>query len=537
MSEIIKPMEKKIIVHEISIIRQVIENRRHPLDMVREQLSNMCAKEVDAENIKVYYGPDPQYNASFIFEDDGCGMNYTGDPSNPGRLDRFIDLGFAPIVGFKGDEFSWKGLGSKLAFNCQRLEIETWTKDKEGYRAIIDKPYEKLTKEPPEIPKAQIYKLPSEDFRQRGTILKILGYENGRTDRDYSFDNIKNFLLHRTIIGCTRERKLPKITLKVLDREEVMETGYPFITKKEEDEWRTVVIDPPIQKTGRINDTEVKVTLKGGFTLTGKAKEFSMTSKNRNIGIILSAKGIPYFELDYYEFRGNLDPMRKMCNIIVECDELFDIMDLARGDYRREDGKAKAFEKALKEAISEFINQAEYKKYLDKKGREEQKKRSEILNERKNKLISGKQRYVFMDGMDSPIHREPENENDTLAVLWKLEGAKKLPFVDFKTLEHTSTYKGGIDLIAHLKEDEAGEKKTFVSIEVEHTFESFEEHHHYPAQTSYVFCWKISDTDILEKARERYKYFKIFDSHILQVFEISQFPGISTRAMESGTGE
>lgn len=124
-------IQQAVKVHEISLVRQSIENRKHHLDMVREQISNMCAKEVAAKNISIYYYVDPEYGATFIFEDDGCGMNYTGDLKNPGRLDRFINLGFSEIVGFKGDEFSWKGLGSKLAFNRRHLEIETWTRDGE----------------------------------------------------------------------------------------------------------------------------------------------------------------------------------------------------------------------------------------------------------------------------------------------------------------------------------------------------------------------------------------------------------------------
>ena len=61
MEEVLKPIELEITTHEISMIRQAIENRRHPLDMVREQISNMCATEVGAENIKISYYIDPKY--------------------------------------------------------------------------------------------------------------------------------------------------------------------------------------------------------------------------------------------------------------------------------------------------------------------------------------------------------------------------------------------------------------------------------------------------------------------------------------------
>lgn len=493
--------------------------------MIREQISNMCAREVGAKDVKISYYVDPVYGASFIFQDDGCGMDYTGDLEKPGRLDRFLNMGFSEIVGFKGDEFSWKGLGSKLALNCRRIELETWTRDGNGCRVEVDEPYKTLTKIPPEVPKAEIYKLPQENFKRSGTLLKVLGYEGGKTGRDYSFRNIKNYLLHRSLLGCTRPRDFPRAELKVLDQSEVLPLGYPFIKKPSENEWWTVAIDPPIEKNEKCGDgTEVKVILKGGFT--EETSKYNMTPKNRNIGMILSVRGIPYFELDFYEFRGNLNPMRTLCNMIVECDELFEIMDLARGDYRREDEKAGAFERALKEAIRELISRSEYKLYLEKGRMEEEKRRGQILQERKNALMSSGQKYVRVEGVDDIVHREPENENDVLALLSKLEGMKKLPFAQFRTLEHTSTRKGGIDMIAHFKEDEASELKAFTSIELETEFESFERHKHYPGQTNYVFCWKVSDPDILQKARERYKYFKKIGDFMIEVFEISQFPGI-----------
>lgn len=62
----------------------------------------------------------------FEVSDDGCGMGYTGNKDFPGRLDRFLGLGLSAIVGQKSDEFSWKGLGSKLSYQSKRVEIETY---------------------------------------------------------------------------------------------------------------------------------------------------------------------------------------------------------------------------------------------------------------------------------------------------------------------------------------------------------------------------------------------------------------------------
>lgn len=40
-------------VHELSLIRQVLESRSHSLEVVREALSNMCAPEVSASQVRV----------------------------------------------------------------------------------------------------------------------------------------------------------------------------------------------------------------------------------------------------------------------------------------------------------------------------------------------------------------------------------------------------------------------------------------------------------------------------------------------------
>ena len=63
----------------------------------------------------------------------------------------------------------------------------------------------------------------------------------------------------------------------------------------------------------------------------------------------------------------------------------------------------------------------------------------ETLEARKKKLEDPEQRWVFWHdagGKERIIHREPANEMDALATLWKLEGLGALPFHTFKTLEH-----------------------------------------------------------------------------------------------------
>jgi len=75
MSRVYEPKEHEISIG-IAIIKQVVQNRANPLDIIREALSNSCAKEVKATYFKITIFYDGTYGWSFIFEDDGIGMNF-----------------------------------------------------------------------------------------------------------------------------------------------------------------------------------------------------------------------------------------------------------------------------------------------------------------------------------------------------------------------------------------------------------------------------------------------------------------------------
>src|SRR5512135_3139333 len=73
------------LVHEISVMRQIILERVHPFDLLRELVSNAAAKEVGPNEISIKYTVDDAGHV-FAVRDNGCGMNYTGDKAIPGRL-------------------------------------------------------------------------------------------------------------------------------------------------------------------------------------------------------------------------------------------------------------------------------------------------------------------------------------------------------------------------------------------------------------------------------------------------------------------
>jgi len=521
--KVLSPVELKIRAHMPAIFRQLIE-AVNPLTMVREQLSNIMAKEVGASNVSITHYYDPTFGYSFIFEDDGCGMDYTGNIEVPGRLDRFIHFGYSGIAGFKVDEFSWKGLGSKLAYNCRKLEIQTWTGGESGYKVEVHEPRKKLMKVPPEMPKPLLYKMPPHAFTKPGTIIKVLGYDMGQS---YTFDRLKNYLLYRTVVGCTKPREFPRITLKVLENEEVIRPGFPFIKRENEEDWRTVEINPPIEVTENADDgTPVTVKLKGGFTLdTGK---FHLSPRRYNTGVILSVKGIPYFPLDFNEYRGNFQLMSKFCSIVAECDQMEKSLSIDRNWYI-ENKVSLAFEKALGKCFRKLVELDDYKRLIHNMEEEEKKRKGRSLELRKQALMNPNQKYVFVEGIERPIHREPDNEHDTLAILWKLEGMNKVPLNLFKTYEHTALT--GIDIIGEIQEKEGYEVHKFVSIEVEFAFHRFMLHRHSPAQTRYVFCWEVADPEALEKTELPFKYRKTIDDKIVEVYEIRHFPGITVRPL------
>src|SRR5258708_40235250 len=91
-----KSKEVSPVVSEVGIFKHLIRERVHPLDLLRELLSNSGSQQVGANRIEISYTQDKDGHI-FEISDDGCGMNYTGDTAIPGRLDKFMGLGLSGI--------------------------------------------------------------------------------------------------------------------------------------------------------------------------------------------------------------------------------------------------------------------------------------------------------------------------------------------------------------------------------------------------------------------------------------------------------
>jgi len=525
-SQKIKPQ-----IHSLSAFKQVMESRSNPLDMVREAISNMMAPEVGATEIIIQHYSHPDYSSSFIFKDDGIGMVYTGDTDNPGRLDRFIGFAFSKAAGLAGDYWGWKGLGSKLMLNCSKLVIETWTGNISDsvYKIEIFNPRSCLLSEPPQEPVYELSKRPHNNIDKKGTKIEIYGYDGGKVQ--YSFDKIKNYLYLNTAVGLTKSMSgLPTVRLKADNKEEEIPIGYKYITKQAD--WRTVAIDPAIIKSETVTTEEgkivtVEVVLKGGFTLeTGL---FGLSPKKYNTSIRLSVKGIPYFQLPLYEYKGSkFNQYKDLCSFIVECDALESKLNMDRSSINNQSGEdiiVKTFKKLTNKCFDEFAESDNYREFMQKQRNEDEISKAKALQDRQKILFNKDQNYVCINTEDGikVLHKEPNAEHDTLALFWKLEALGLLPFAKFITLEHTK--QAGIDVIASYQQDEQSTTNQFASIEFEYNFTNFIKHGHNPKQTSLIICWNVDKERDLIKVND-YKYKYEVQGLSIFVYEIRSFPGI-----------
>jgi hypothetical protein len=144
--------------------------------------------------------------------------------------------------------------------------------------------------------------------------------------------------------------------------------------------------------------------------------------------------------------------------------------------------------------------------------------------------------YNDKQGRATLLGREPENENDALAILWKLEAKNALPFAQFTTLAHAGD---GPDLIVHFQEDEESQPDRYTVVEAERFFYNYQAHGHAPSQYPRVVCWDIGSKSIKVNDTNRV-WKKVASANGVQVniFCIRHMPGIKvisrTDANEKG---
>jgi hypothetical protein len=506
------------LVHEISVMRQIILERVHALDLLRELVSNAAAKEVGATEITIKYTVD---DAGHVFEvkDNGCGMNYTGNPKNPGRLDRFFGLGLSSIVGIKGDEFAWKGLGSKLAYNSCRLEIETACADGNAHRVEINEPWETIERNLK--PKPKIFHYPSESTKT-GTAIRVIGHPPHIHEGAYSVEEVETFLRHRTFIGYTGKRENPpKITLSVLGQSKVLPFGFRELNGVDAanppEGTLPIHITDSITKSG--TNKTVQATLKG--FITWDSEQYNLSPSQMNCGLLLSVRGIPYFELDMETYgsrsMGIVNPGWKKCCLVLECDSVQEDMNISRSGLV--DAERPALLKQLVAKMFEKLEQSpEYLAFRQIPKKRKNITGAEDLSAKKIALELENQKWVVWKnpktGKSTMLSREPENENDTLAILWKLEALGGLPFKQFQTLAHAGY---GPDLIVHFQEDNQSNPERYVSVEAESKFNNYIAHGHTPSLFPRVVCWDIGPSPKMRMKQTDKSYKVIAEGKDIQV--------------------
>jgi len=524
--------EIEIIKHEIGIFKNLIKERKHPLDLVRELLSNAGAREVGASRIEISYTKDRE---GHIFEvvDNGCGMNYTGSQSAPGRLDRFLGLGLSAIAGLESDEFSWKGLGSKLAYQSRRIEIETRFENHPEYLVIINEPWSSLERNL--VPKPHISEFPNSE-RETGTRIRVIGHPPHRQEKPFTMEEIRSYLLHRTFAGFTRDRENPpEISLSVLGNQEVLPFGFPEFR---DIEWPNgVVFD---EEQDRLIVHIVKdwpilglIVLKG--FLTWDADRFGLEREGLNTGLILSVKGIPYFELDMEEFgarsilRGY--PGKGNTCLVVECDHLSSEMNISRSDLV-DSARTLEFKKAMRVLFEELETSTAYlEQFRPVKKKRKRREAAKYLEEQKRSVESQDQNWViFQREGERPVllMREPQNESEVNAIIWKLEALGALPFHKFQSLGYVGAAKGP-DLLVNFQEDQDSEPIRGAIIEVENNFYSYSAHGHTPSQYPKVICWDVPSSGRkvrLHKTSKKYKFTINLDEYQVHVFVLKLMDGI-----------
>jgi hypothetical protein len=526
--------EVDLYFQEISLMRQIIRERVNPLDLLRELISNAAAREVQASNIWIRCYPHPEDIYVFEVEDDGIGMDYSDSPQagHFARLNRFLSLGISSIIGEKSDEFAWKGLGSKMAFHSSRLEVITYTGEAPVRKVEVNAPWETITAG--RRPRPRIYEMEPSTSQRRGTKIVVHGHPPD-VKREYTFSQVRDYLLHRTFVGFTRARENPPIIhLAVGNNKETLEVGFPVLKRMSGDSGSSTRF-VEIQEVATVPGTNssLRISLKGLYSV--EASRFGLAEESGNTGLILSVLGIPYFDLGLETYAGGrrglgLNPSAKNCCLIVECDQIREEMNIGRSAIN-DSAVKETFDRAVSSLLRRVAESDEYKSFVTYTKREKEIRGAETLDVRKRKLERPEQRWVYLVGSTGErkrLHREPENEHDTLAILWKMEALGALPFHQFESLEHGSS---GADIIAHFRENRESNPERFVTIEAESIFTNYKVHGHNPSQMPIVVCWDIGKSRQvkLKDTNVSWKFIAEVGDVGVRVFAVARMPGIQVR--------
>ncbi len=530
--------EIDVLRHDVGVFKNLINERQHPLDLIRELLSNAGANEIGATRIEVSYTKDKQGHV-FDVSDNGCGMDFTENAERVGRLDRFLGLGLSSIVGAKSDEFSWKGLGSKLAYQSHRVMIETRADGHPLYEVRINEPWDTLARN--QVPRPRITEHPNSDC-PTGTRIKVLGHPPHRQEEPFTADEIRQFLLHRTFAGFTRLRaNPPNVILSVLGSIERLDFGFPEFRGVDFPNWlsldegrKTLLVNMGLERQPSMN-----VRLKG--FLTWEPEQFGLSDEKLNTGLILSSRGIPYFEIPLRAFGGRKvasSPGRARVCLVADCDQVYSQMNLSRSGLVDSEVTVE-FADMVGQLFRHLEGSDEYAAFRRLKTKLRQAKQDATLAKDQASIRSADQKWVVLNRPGSPpvvLMREPKNETEAAAILWKLESLGALPFEKFQTVGHPAASRSP-DLFVNFQEEQGGEMMSAALFEAGNTFRSHKLRGGAPSQLPRIICWDLAGRKThLSETEKTYKFTLDTGGPEIPVYVMKRMDGLtvmSTRELRA----
>ncbi|WP_411824680.1 ATP-binding protein [Leptospira sp. 'Mane'] len=207
-------MEKFTIQPKVDQTQEFIEianDFSNPLELVREAISN--SYDAKADRIRIIFEVIKELGEPILkisLSDNGKGMDLEG-------LQSFFDLGNSTKRN-DIDTIGEKGHGTKVYFNCKRLELQT-SNGKDAYLATMEDPFRKLYNR--ELPTIEVKKIES---RPQGTEITIYGYNNNRRDK-FTHSILKDYIQWYTKHGSIDHKFSKDITklqlyLKGLEKSE-----------------------------------------------------------------------------------------------------------------------------------------------------------------------------------------------------------------------------------------------------------------------------------------------------------------------------
>ncbi len=496
-------------VKDISLFKEIAQNIVNPLELLREGISN--AHDAEAKNISIIMYRNEGGLFVIEIQDDGKGMNLA-------NLHRFFNLGdsnkIKPGIGEKG-------LGTKTFFKSQRISIYTQTRENEGFKAIMEKPWDNLNKDM--MPGYTVEELETQPGKV-GTTVIIEGYLIDNPERYFNYDTVRDYILWFTAAGSFKvyfanQTELhkhvqnmqiaPRVFLedRILGKKEELAGTHPFYWPQEnpkEDKCELIYKRSvnycrhfgPFHRATNINGDYVSFQLYGTISGVNCRKQIT---KLRQGETLKSRFGI-YLAKDFILFmkKNNLmtDPNYHHYHLVINS-QSFELTADRNNLSNQEDPKVKWIFEEVKKIINEEIIPLAEEGYFKLRKIEE----IEYLIKEKQRKINI--RMDYFDKIDDlriselPIMKQPDNEGQVALLLAGIISNPKIKGI-IKYIDKIGHYSHQCttDMICLNKNNQK------VLVEIEYLLSNLFKHEHPYKTFDCVVCWEV-DLEINEKKKLR----------------------------------